>query len=67
MGFNDRIDWTTFFTETAKNAFGQINVITRGATAAVFTHIRLDGNSHSREHVLTGQGHALEQFGQHEA
>ena len=50
MGFNDRIDWTRLFAKSAKNTFGEVNVVARGTAAAVVALLGFNRDSHGRTH-----------------
>ncbi len=50
VGFDDGVHWAAFFAKAAEDALGQINVVACGATAAVSTLVRFDGDGHRRAH-----------------
>ena len=52
LGFDNGIGWAAFLAETAEDAFGQINVIARGAARAIFPPGGLDSDGHRRTDSL---------------
>src|SRR5438034_1827119 len=52
MGLDNRVDRAGFLTEAAKNAFGQVDVIARGAAAAVVPYVRFNRDRQCRANRL---------------
>ncbi|MNT68016.1 hypothetical protein D3C72_2062110 [compost metagenome] len=48
LRLDDRIDRAGLFAETAEDALGQVNIVTRGAARAVVTLFRFDRDGHRR-------------------
>jgi hypothetical protein len=51
--FNDRIHRTGFFTESAEDTLGQINIITGGAPCSFITLFGFNGDGYGRTHCFT--------------
>src|SRR3546814_14036723 len=52
MRFDDGVDRTAFFAEATENAFGQIDVVARGAAGAVVALFGLDADGQRRANRL---------------
>jgi hypothetical protein len=48
VGLDDAVHRAAFFAETAEDALGQVDVVARGAAAAVGAHLAFDGDGHGR-------------------
>ncbi|MPN01486.1 hypothetical protein SDC9_148695 [bioreactor metagenome] len=50
LRFHDRVHGTTFFTEAAEDALGQVDVIARGTARPIGANVGFDGDGHRRAH-----------------